>query len=395
MSYAKSWEPKVRTEIIQTMAGAAILSAVTYIPILAKDHLGADDLYIAIMVSAYATASFFSSYIFGRAGDIYGRRIILRLGIFLSTVSFGLLIISNTLEILFIVRVLNGFAIGIYPGALAAYAYESKMKMGRFASFGALGWGVGTVIAGYAAGFNIYYAFLMSTLFFLFAFSSAFTLPKIQVNPIKVPLFPVETFKKNYPVYLAVFIRHSSAFAVWTYWPLILQNLGGDLVAIGLIQATNSLAQVVFMLAITDRFEYTKLFATGLIASSATFVWIGVAQTIWEIFPAQILLGFSWACLYVGALKYVTERNAERATASGLLQSMLSISGVIGPIYAAVLFTIGGDYYTIIFFAAIMAIVSFVIFYFSNRSLEFHLEEGRPSIEVIVERDSTVANDCT
>ncbi len=385
----------MRTEVIQTMAGAAILSAVTYIPILAQDHLGADDLFIAVMVSAYATASFFSSYIFGRAGDIYGRRIILRLGIFLSTISFGLLLVSGTLEALFIVRVLNGFAIGIYPGALAAYAYESKMKMGRFASFGALGWGVGTVLAGYAAGFNIYYAFLVSTLFFLLAFGSAFTLPKIQVIPIKVPLFPVETFKKNYPVYLAVFIRHSSAFAVWTYWPLILSNLGGDLVTIGLIQATNSLSQVVFMLAITDRFEYTKLFATGLIASSATFVWIGFAQTIWEVFPAQILLGFSWACLYVGALKYVTERNAERATASGLLQSMLAISGVLGPIYAAILFTLGGDYYTIIAFAAIMALLSFLIFYISNRRVQYDLDEGRPTIEIVVEKDAKLERDCT
>ncbi|MHA2424275.1 MAG: MFS transporter, partial [Candidatus Thorarchaeota archaeon] len=64
----------MRTEIIQTMAGAAILSAFTYIPILARDYLGADEFYITILVAAYATASFVSSYLFGRAGDIYGRR---------------------------------------------------------------------------------------------------------------------------------------------------------------------------------------------------------------------------------------------------------------------------------------------------------------------------------
>ena len=377
------------------MAGAAILSAVTYIPILAQDHLGADDIFIAVMVSAYATASFFSSYIFGRAGDIYGRRVILRVGVLISTLSFALLVLSNSLEMLFAVRVLNGFAIGIYPGALAAYAYESKMKMGRFASFGALGWGVGTVLAGYAAGFNIYYAFMVSTLFFLFAFGSAFTLPKIQVTPIKVPLFPVDTFKKNYPVYLAVFIRHSSAFAVWTYWPLILSSLGGDLVTIGLIQATNSLSQVIFMIAITDRFDYTKLVSVGLIASSATFVWIGLAQTVWDIFPAQILLGFAWACLYVGALKYVTERNTERATASGLLQSMLSISGVLGPIYAAFLFSFGGNYYTIIGFAAIMAFVSFVIFLFTNRTIEYDTDDASMKIEIVVENEESLENGCT
>ncbi len=384
----------MRTEIIQMMAGAAILSAITYIPILARDHLGADDLYIAFMVSAYATASFFSSYIFGRAGDIYGRRIILRIGILLSTLSFGLIVLSSTLEILFIVRVLNGFCIGIYPGALAAFAYESKMKMGRFASFGALGWGFGTVLAGYAAGFNIYYAFLFSALFFLFAFASAFTLPKIEVHSIKVPLFPIETFKRNYPVYLAVLIRHSSAFAVWTYWPLILSNLGGDLGIIGLVQATNSLAQVIFMLGLTDRFDCSKLVATGLVASSMTFVWIGMAQNIIEIFTAQVLLGFAWACLYVGALKYVTERNTERATASGLLQSMLAISGVVGPIYAAIIFTLGGNYYTVIFFAAFMAFLSFLIFSITNRNVECALIEPK-QVEVVMEDDSALGEGCT
>ena len=248
-------DPVLRTEIIQTMAGAAMLSAFTFIPILARDHLGADEFYVTLIVAAYASASFLSSYIFGRAGDIYGRRIILRLGFLLSTISFALLIIPTGLEVLFLFRVLNGFCLGIYPGALAAYAYESKMKMGRFASAGALGWGAGTILAGYAAGFGIYYAFLVSTVFLFFAFASALTLPKIQKKSIKVPFFPIETLKRNYPVYLAMFVRHSSAFAVWTLWPLFLWDLGADLLMIGFVQATNSIAQVIFMIGLTDRFD--------------------------------------------------------------------------------------------------------------------------------------------
>lgn len=362
------------------MAGAAVLSAFTYLPILARDVLGADEFYITAIVSVYAVASFASSYIFGRAGDIYGRRIILRIGLLISMLSFGLLVIPMSLEFLFLVRVFNGFSIGMYPGALAAYAYESDMKMGRFASFGALGWGAGTVAAGYAAGFNIYWAFLASAAFFVIAFGSAFTLPKIQVNSIRVPLFPVETFKRNYPVYLAVFIRHSSAFAVWTFWPLFLTDLGGDLFVIGLIQATNAVAQVVFMVGLTDRFNCNQLIVVGLGASAATFVWISFATTVWDLFPSQVLLGFAWACLYVGALKYVTERNEERSTASGLLQSSLSISGVIGPIYAGLLFAVWASYIPIILFAALMSVVALVIFFFSNRGTECSIEESQ-SIE--------------
>jgi len=243
----------LKTETIQIMAGAAMLSAFTYVPILARENLGIDELTITFIVGAYAAASFIASYIFGRAGDIYGRRIVIRLGLLLSLISFGLLLVSTTLEILFIVRAVNGFCVGMYPGALAAYAYESKMKMGRFATWGAAGWGIGTLFAGYAAGFDIYYAFVMSTIFLAIAFASALTLPKVPMKVIKVPLFPVETFKKNMHIYLAVLMRHSSAFAIWTLWSLFLLDIGGDPFSIAIVQAANAIAQVVFMMTITDQ----------------------------------------------------------------------------------------------------------------------------------------------
>ncbi|TFG99752.1 MFS transporter [Candidatus Thorarchaeota archaeon] len=361
----------MKTEIIQIMAGAAMLSAFTYVPILARENLGISEQVITFIVGAYAAASFIASYIFGRAGDIYGRRIVIRLGLILALISFGLLLVSTSLEILFIVRIANGFCVGMYPGALAAYAYESKMKMGRFATWGAAGWGFGTLFAGYAAGFNIYYAFVMSTIFLSIAFASALTLPKAPRIIIKVPLFPVETFKKNMHIYLAVLLRHGSAAAIWTLWALFLFDLGGTPFTIAIVQATNAIAQVVFMVTITDRFESKTLVSIGLIASAVTFAWFPFARNIVEILPSQILLGLSWACLYVGALKFVTENNEDRSTASGLLTSMLSLSGVIGPIIAAVIYSIWPGYAPIMFFAVFMSLLSFVVFWYNTHKQSY------------------------
>ena len=343
-----------------------MLSAFTYVPILARESLGISELYITFIVGAYAAASFIASYIFGRAGDVYGRRIVIRLGLMLSTITFALLLISSSFEILLIVRIANGFCVGMYPGALAAYAFESKMKMGRFATWGAAGWGVGTLFAGYAAGFNIYFAFVTSTIFLAIAFTSALTLPKVPRVAVKVPLFPVETFKKNMHIYLAVLLRHGSAFAIWTLWSLFLYDIGGTPFTIAIVQAANALSQVLFMVTITDRFESRTLVSVGLIASAITFVWFPFAHSIIEILPSQILLGFAWACLYVGALKYVTENNEDRSTASGLLTSMLALSGVIGPIIAAVIWSIWPGYEPIMFFAVGMSLLSFVIFRLSS-----------------------------
>lgn len=369
----------MKTETIQVMAGAASLAAFTYVPILARDVLGLSEFYVTLLVGSYGAAGFVSSYIFGRAGDIYGRRIILRFGLLMGTVSFGLICLASNPEILFIVRTLNGFAIGMYPGALAAYAYDSKMKMGRFASFGALGWGFGTVLAGYAAGFNIYYAFLVSSLFFMVAFASALTLPTVQEIQIDVPRFPVETIRQNAPVYLAVLIRHSSAFALWTLWPLFLLDLGGDLFTIGLVQATNSIAQVVFMIGITDRMEKRHLLPLGLLSTGVTFAWFALVTNIYQIFPAQVLLGFSWACLYVGALKYVTEENEERATASGILTSVMSMAQIIGPAIAAVLYAIWPGYTAILLFGVGMSVIASLVFMVANRRR--NLRPGRQLAE--------------
>jgi DHA1 family quinolone resistance protein-like MFS transporter len=131
------------------------------------------------------------------------------------------------------------------------------------------------------------------------------------------------------------------------------------------------------MRGLTDRFECGQLISVGLGASAVTFFWIATATTIWDLFPSQVLLGFAWACLYVGSLKYVTERNEERSTASGLLQSSLSISGVFGPIYAAILFLFWASYIPIILFAALMSILGLFIFHFSNRNVECNLESNQ------------------
>ena len=122
------------------------------------------------------------------------------------------------------------------------------------------------------------------------------------------------------------------------------------------------------MVTITDRFESKRLVSVGLITSAITFLWFPLARNILEILPTQVLLGFAWAMLYVGALKYVTENNKERSTASGLLTSVLSLSGVAGPIIAAVIYTIWPGYAPIMIFAAVMSVIAFGLFWLNDRN---------------------------
>jgi MFS family permease len=130
---------------------------------------------------------------------------------------------------------------------------------------------------------------------------------------------------------------------------------------------SNAIPQVIVMIAITDRFDCRFLISVGMISSALTFFWFTLATNILEIIPTQFLLGFSWACLYVGALKYVTERNEDRSTASGLLSSVLSLSMVIGPIIAAGIYTVLPGYIPIMYNAVIFSLIGYVIFVVASR----------------------------
>jgi MFS family permease len=138
------------------------------------------------------------------------------------------------------------------------------------------------------------------------------------------------------------------------------------------------------MIGLVDRFKYKKLVQVGLITTSITFVYFMVVAFYldWvQMIPAQILLGFSWSCLYVGALKFVTERNEERSTASGLLTSMMSIAGIIGPIIAAVVRLFTDSYIPILLNAVVMSLIALAIFGYHSRNdteeeeLSNHLQE--------------------
>lgn len=51
----------------------------------------------------------------------------------------------------------------------------------------------------------------------------------------------------------------------------------------------------------------------------------------------QILLGFSWATLYVGSLKFIIETNEETGTAAGLFNSVMSFASIVGPVLGGIL----------------------------------------------------------
>jgi MFS family permease len=344
----------------------------TFVPILARDELGIGDGPIGIAVFLYSSAMFISSYVFGRASDVYGRRRFILGGLLASTFAMGVHMLLRDVPSLWAIRFAAGFAAGIFPAAMVDYIARSSGLLGRFSAWGSLGWGVGALMAGLLAAYydDLTWAFLLGAGIYLAAFVIAIFLPRVEQVRMRVPLFPRDLIRRNVHIYLPMLVRHAGAMSIWTFWPLFLIDLGADYVWVGIIQFINPLAQFGFMWLFTDRVRSSLLFPVGLALSVLTFLSFVLARNVWELLPTQILLGVSWACTYVGALRGVTESSKEKATAAGLFNSTTSMSAILGPLFATVIVSISGSYEATMLFAAAMSMISLPLHFVLRRRAE-------------------------
>ena len=368
----------MKANAIQFLTSAGIFGPVVIVPSILQDQMGASLDQIGLVAGGFAAAGFFSSYFFGRRSDVHGRRFILLAGLVLSglaTVLQAISIMVGGLVFFVAVRILIGFASGMFPAALMAYAYDTKGgKMGIISAFGALGWGVGNLAVGL---FGLFYGqayaqvYLMCTIIIFASFVIALQLPFAKETSISVPLFPKALIKRNAPVYVSMLIRHTGANMIWVTYPLFLISIGASPLMVAVIYAVNAFGQFGFM-AIMDRFEPAVLVAVGLASSAATFYTFTLVGSFWEIIPSQILLAASYSSLYVGSLRYVMDRNEEKATSSGLLSSTMSVSGIIGPVLGGLAAT-AYDFKGTIIIATLMSVVALGMFLYAlNRSGEFY-----------------------
>ncbi len=353
----------MKASSIQLLSGAGLSASSLLIPNIARGEFGSSNWEIGLVVAGYSATAFMSSYVFGRFSDVHGRAFVLKLGLFLTALAMLLQVFANDTYTLMLIRLIVGLCSGIYPAALLAYVYEKDKKIGKFTSFGSLGFGLGVFMAGVI---GIYWGiFLFSSAILLVAYALALFLPFGKEEHHNVPLFPIAIIKRNISIYLSIMFRHTGACMIWVIYPIFLADLGADPIFIGAIYAINAVGQFVFM-QFCDRYAGFLLIVVGFVMSILTFPSYTLATVYYEIIPAQIMLALAWSTLYVGSIKYVMERNDEKGTAAGLLQSALGISAILGSVMGGVVAQLYG-YHGCMYVATFVAIVGLIIFINFNR----------------------------
>lgn len=358
----------MRPRVINFLTNASSSAAGLYVPLLAG-NLGSSTAEIGFIVAAYNAFTLFSSILFGRSADVRGVGRILRAGLLASGAACLIQPLAWDPWSLLGARALLGFCAGMYPGALLAYARTADPLMGKFSSWGSLGWALGNALAGVlttiAPSASFWEVFAMAGGSWFLGFFLVTTTPSAPAGGIRVPFFPRTVLRRNFPVYAAMFIRHTGANMVWAIFPLYLAlSLHLSDLEIGMIYALNPLVQFLVM-QVADRYGITILIVAGLVSSAWTFILFTLAWDFWSMLATQILLGIAWGTLYVGSLKFIVQATPETGTAGGWFNGVTSLAAIVGPILGGL---VALDSFVItMYVAAILSVVALGVYLASIR----------------------------
>ncbi|OPX86336.1 MAG: putative transporter [Pelotomaculum sp. PtaB.Bin104] len=342
--------------LINFLLGFAVQGSIIFIPLLGT-QLGASDYQVGLVGTVYGATFLVSSLFAGWQSDRLGRLLFIRWGLLLSSLAFASQLLAQNVLLLIVVRGAVGFALGIATAAIIAYAFESGIDMGKFSSYGSLGWIFSALSAALLKEIDILFLISFLVCLIAFFFSLAFhekPAPRLSERPN-----PWHVARRNYRVYLAVTLRHLGATAVWIILPLYMVSLGLDEFWIGILWGINFAVQAVVM-RFLERFSEYKTFAFGQLLSIFVFVSFAYAQGLLSMLAIQVLLGVAWSCLYVGALLIIMKSGEARGTASGIFQSTLNLCSAVGPFLGGIIAQ-GWGYRGVMFFAAALGVAGMLV----------------------------------
>ncbi|WP_268541645.1 MFS transporter [Candidatus Nitrosotenuis cloacae] len=340
-------------------AGVSIVYV--FMPILAQ-NLTTSIFEVGLTIASFFLAQILSSMYFGRISDVKGKRLIfIRIGFIGCAVMFGMHYVADNSFYLLLVRLGAGITSGMMVPAMLAYTYESgkdKSKVASIISFHALGWLAGIVAAGIAN--NEKTIFLISAGLFLAGLAFTARLPSYTI--VREHGATKHVIAKNKFLFLSLLLRHIGATSVWTILPLVLtQTLGAKLYEVSIVYVANTAAAFILMNMMGTKIMTKNITKFKIGVGLTTFVFAGMAVMTewWMAIPSMALVGVTWAFLYIGGSIHLMENNP-KSTSTGVFNSTIAISNVIGPVIAGTI-AFYYNYVSVMYFAVAICIVAFVV----------------------------------
>lgn len=332
-------------------------------PVLAlfAESLGAGPERIGLIVSVSTLTGVFLKLPSGALSDIYGRRMLLRVGVMAFGLPPFLYPFISDLDLLTVLRIFHGLATAIFaPSALATVAdlYRERRgaALGTYTASTQAGALLGPFIGGslaYAAGFPS--AFITAGVFgciaILLFYSLHLTPPPPRVHETGVAPLLAEMWKgfaavaRNRTVLITSATDAAKMIAngaLMAFLPLYGVSAGLNPGEVGLLftfQAGTSFVSKPIMGRVSDRVGREPLIVIGLLICAGTFVCIPHIS----LFPLLLLLsagfGFGEAVVSSSSSALVADSSAFKSLGAGMgMQGTIGdIGHATGPLLAGVL----------------------------------------------------------
>ncbi|MBU5688180.1 MAG: MFS transporter [Candidatus Aenigmarchaeota archaeon] len=358
-----------------------LLGAGIILPLLPfyAEKFTASAIIITLLVSIYSLMQFIFSPILGHLSDKYGRRPVLIISQVGSAIGYLMLAFANSIHILFLSRIIDGITGGNISTA-QAYISDVSTKKDRKKALGIIGaaFGLGFILGPTIGGFLGHINIILPGIFAAIAALTASilvylklpeskrhkTIESFQFNQIYSVLFD----KKLSKIFLVtIFFGLSTAMMQSTFALYNQKVLGFRERENGLIFAYIGIVSVFMQLYVIRKLEkkYTddQLVKIGLFVGSLGFLLISLVYfSTYKILLFSLgltLSGFGMGLFNPTIRAILTKKVKNYGKYLGLLSSYISLTMIIGPIFAGNLFELLKPY-SVFVASSILMLIGFL-----------------------------------
>lgn len=318
-----------------------------------------------LMISVFAGAQLLMSPIGGKWADVYGRRLMIILGLIGFTVSMGIFYLSDNLTVLLISRAIGGVGAALLIPAIFAYVadittLQQRAKGNSYISAAmSLGIVIGPGIGGFFAEFGLKTPLLLSAIVsFVAVVSSVILLKEPDREPYVKPAHEeslpkqlVSSTKK--PYFFVLVINLVMAFGLMAYESVlglfVSETFAATPQQIAVMITGTGIVSVIVQLFAVDRlvsiFGEMKVVLSFILLAAFGFLLSLFAGT-YAIFFAVTLVIFLSTSILRPVLNTLVSKLAgnEQGFAMGMNNAYMSIGNIIGPTLAGIAFDIDMRY---------------------------------------------------
>jgi len=370
----------VFASIFAVSVGMGLLTP--FISLYSKLSFNATGIWLGIIFSGFSISKIITTPFIGLTSDIKGKKRVLLIGAILYSLIPFAYIYSSTIQSLFIVRLLHGFASAFMVPIIIAFLGDiaPKGKEGRYMGLLNiplfLGAGIGPLVGGFLIDIHgIKYLFYLMEIFFLITLLMILLYPdRDQKNISFIKNYSIRKSLKDYKTLILIifgFLNSLNRGLILSFVPIFaytVLNLTESY--IGIIFSTSTIISFLLQYPfgiISDRTPKIRLIALGSLIYTFTLFLIPFSRYFGDLLLLTLIFNIGNALTAPASMGAATSlgRDLGVGTIVGLVDTSMGIGMALGPIIAGFIMdtiSIGVSFYSI----GIINIIGLSVIYLLN-----------------------------